>query len=281
MPLAERRTRRPRVLPKRFRDDIPQPLVQIPPSVDLSNLPIEARPACEQYVTINDIAPTTTSGPEQPASSSIMGCFRTPRNVFCLLREYLSPSPPSHDPEELVDFPDLCDGHGESDAFNGQPNISETIEVTPSTSSPKASFGPYPNQSSFLLGEWYWNGGRQKSLKEFRSLLDIIGSPEFRPEDIHNTKWHAIDTQLGMNDFDGAHSPGTDNEFEWLDDAGWRKSPITISVPFHKRAKDPGAKDFFVGFLHYRSLTAVIKEKLSNPDDTQFFHYEPFKLLWQ
>ena len=281
MPLAERRTRRPRVLPKCFRDDIPQPLVQIPPSVDLSNLPIEARPACEQYVTINDIAPTTTSGPEQPASSSIMRCFRTPRNVFRLLREYLSPSPPSHDPEELVDFPDLCDGHGESDAFNSQPNISETIEVTPSTSSPKASFGPYPNQSSFLLGEWYWNGGRQKSLKEFRSLLDIIGSPEFRPEDIHNTKWHAIDTQLGMNDFDGAHSPGTDNEFEWLDDAGWRKSPITISVPFHKRAKDPGAKDFFVGFLHYRSLTAVIKEKLSNPDDTQFFHYEPFKLLWQ
>ena len=85
-----------------------------------------------------------------------------------------------------------------------------------------------------------------------------------------------------MNNFDGAHSPSTDNEFEgWLDDAGWRKSPITISIPFLKRAKDPGAKDFFVRFLHYRSLTVVIKEKLSNLDDTQFFHYEPFKLLWQ
>ena len=67
----------------------------------------------------------------------------------------------------------------------------------------------------------------------------------------------------------------------WFDDGGWKKSNVMISVPFHKWAEHHGVKDFFIGFLYHCSLTMVIKEKLSNMDDTQFFHYEPFELLWR
>ena len=79
MPLAARRTRRPRILPARFRDDVPQPLTQVPPpSIDLSNLPVEARPSCERPIATVDPAYDNT---ESPAfSSSVVRCFRTPRN---------------------------------------------------------------------------------------------------------------------------------------------------------------------------------------------------------
>lgn len=284
MSLAERRTRRRPALPPRFRDEIPCPLSQFPPPLaDLSNLPTETHSVREESraVPVEITTHTSLSNSNQPPSarSQIVHCFRTPKNAFRLLRQYFSSSPPSHDPEELVDFSDLCDGYGES---NCQQNAIGAMDMIPSSSLPNTSFGPYPNESSFLLGEWYWNGGRQKSLEDFRSLLDIIGRPEFRPESVNGTKWHAINRQLGTNEFDEEHSAGADGESEeWLDDAGWRKSSITISVPFHKRAKHPGAKDFFVGFLYHRPLTSVIREKLSNPDDGRFFHYEPFELLWQ
>ena len=280
--LAERRTRRPRVLPQRFRDDIPQPLAQFPPPLaDLSNLPAETHPAREQ--SLIDITTQASPGDRPSARSRITQCFRTPRNTFRLLRQYFSSSPPSHDPEELVDFSGLCNDHGNlfNDVHSPLCSIAVTVDTIASIPKLKASesFGPYPNESSFLLGDWYWNGGRQKSLEDFRSLLDIIGRPYFRPEDVHGTKWHAINGQLGKNEYDDVDA--IDEAEVWLDDAGWRKSPISISVPFHKRAQTPGAKDFFVGYFHHRSITAVIKEKLSNPDDTRYFHYEPFELLWQ
>ena len=200
MPLAERRTCRPRMLPKRFRDDIPQPLAQLPPPLaDLTNLPTETLSTCERIVSKDITTPSPTSPCKKPPIHlRITECFRTSRNAFGLLHQYFSSSPPSHDPEELVNFSDLCNGHGVSlNTTHFQPSSINVIDPFPSPSKSKMSFGPYPNESSFLLGDWYWNGGRQKSLKDFRFLLDIIGRPEFHPEDVCGTKWHAIDAKLG------------------------------------------------------------------------------------
>lgn len=293
MPLATRRARRPRILPARFRDDIPQPLVQVPPpSVDLSNLPADSRPSSNPPPPAA-VTPLTSvcHTDEQPTSNSFSSVvsqgFRTPRNAFRLLRQYFSSSPPSHDPEELVDFSDLCDGHGEvpnAQASEDSDNIVGDVpqDMMPSIPLPMSSFSPYPNESSFLLGEWYWNGGRQKSQADFRSLLDIVGRPDFCPEDVRCTNWHAIDAKLGENEFDEeGHTTVGDGSEEWLDDSGWRKSSITVSVPFHRRAKHPGPKDFFAGHLYHRSLVSVIKETLSDPVESQHFHYEPFALLWE
>jgi hypothetical protein len=65
------------------------------------------------------------------------------------------------------------------------------------------------------------------------------------------------------------------------EDAGWKKTPITISVPFHNRNQHPGPKDYVVGELYHRSLVAVICEKLANPNDSRLFHYDPFELFWK
>jgi hypothetical protein len=45
-------------------------------------------------------------------------------------------------------------------------------------------FHPYPNKNSFLLGNWYWNGGIQKLQESFHKLLSIIGNPDFRTDDV-------------------------------------------------------------------------------------------------
>lgn len=253
--LAERRTRRlNRQLPKRYRDDLPQPLTSLPPVEPHRSLSAETLQTSSQDPT------ASTSLSKQP----ILKVIRTACNFFGLSRRYFSDRVPSHDPEEILALNDRSDTRsGVHDSpLSGQMNPTAAI------------FYPYPNENSLLLGEWYWNHGHQKSQHSFKELLDIVGNPQFRPEDVHNTDWKKIDGTLAQSDFEGEGA-------EWLDDnAGWLKTPITLSVPFHSRAKTPGVHDFFVGDFYHRSLTAVIREKLTNPNDHANFHYDPFELIW-
>ena len=128
--------------------------------------------------------------------------FRTPRNVFGLSRQYHSTEFPSHDPETAIDVRDL----------------SEPLDVAAPPALPsdaplgaKESFYPYPNWSSFQLGDWYWNGGPQKSQESFKALLSIIGDPDFMPEDVRRAQWPAINRILANDPEEGK------DEHEWLD----------------------------------------------------------------
>jgi hypothetical protein len=152
-----------------------------------------------------------------------------------------------------------------------------TNHVTPSVQLQhgRSPFYPYPNETSFRLGEWFWQGSGQKSRASFRDLVGIVGNDDFCPEDVRHTKWDQIDTMLAFNDFDGEEQGG-----EWMaEDAGWKKQSICISVPFHQRSKNPGPKDYVAGDMYYRSIISVIREKLAG--DVQQFHYEPFELFWR
>jgi hypothetical protein len=225
-----------------FRDTIPQPL----PSLLL-------------------LAPRLpSSSPPQPNAhpSHIPQIFRTPRNSFGLIRQYLSEMLPSHDPEENIESSDLFDES--TNAAVVQPDYS-----------------PYPNRSSFLLGDWYWNHGAQKSKESFSRLIGIVGNQEFRPEDVQHTKWKSIDTRLGSNNFDHSDEPDDRDDEDWMDeDAGWHRTPITIPIPFHRRSNHPGTSNYYFGDLYHRSFVAVIREKLANAPDIRHFHYEPFELFW-
>ena len=220
-----------------------------------------------------DLAPPepVPSSPGPLSTSRPLQTFPTPRNAFGLFREYQSDRKPSHDPEEHISLQDLFDS----------PIASANPSVPPEVSHPpEGSFHPYPNESSFRLGEWYWNGA-QKSHESFRELLSIIGDPGFRPADLQQAQWRKIDANLAKNDFD-KEQEADEMDDEWVDeDAGWKKTPVKISVPFHKRTKDPGPQDYHVGHLYHCSLVSVIREKLANPDHAQRFHYQPFALFWQ
>ena len=120
-----------------------------------------------------------------------------------------------HDPDEYMSLIDLS-------------NIPTHTNVTQPT------FSPYPNQSSFLLGDWYWNGSVQKSQQSFNNLIKIITDPEFQIMDIQNVNWTQINEELA-----------SDNTGEWLDDdAGWTCTPVSLSIPYqihHGILSDVGA----------------------------------------
>jgi hypothetical protein len=136
------------------------------------------------------------------------------------------------------------------------------------------SFHPYPNRSSFELGHWYWNGSVQKSHQSFRELIDIVGRPDFDSDDVRSTQWDKINSRLGASTQD-------EEGDEWEDeDAGWNKTQVTITVPFSRTTAQPGARPYVAAELYHRSLVSVIREKLSNAQDDELFHYEPYELRW-
>jgi hypothetical protein len=167
---------------------------------------------------------------------------------------------PSHDPDENASLTDL-------------PDVQQALASTSSTH----SFYPYPNHSSFRLGDWYWSNGAQKSQSSFKQLVDIITDPKFSAADVQNTGWDKINTILGSDDRE-----------EWIDeDAGWANSPVTITVPFQLRRGvtvddgSTGLKEFTVPDFRHRNLVSVIRDKLEHPTDASHFHYEPYELHWQ
>ena len=232
-----------RQLPTRFRDMLPQTPPALPPS------------AIAQPTNIPSPTPLATQ-----ARTSLRRIFTTPPNVFGLFRRYETNELPSHDPDQHLSLQDLSNIPGSS---------------VPSNSGSQ-SFYPYPNRSLFMLGNWFWNGGAQKSQASFKDLIDIFSDPEFQQADIQNIGWDQINEELAADDAD-----------EWLDeDAGWRQTPVSISVPYQPRRGVPsegqvGPRNYVVGEFHHRSLVSIIREKISGLSDSNLFHFEPYELLWQ
>lgn len=258
LPMMERRpwTRRlNRLLPLRFRDVLPQP----PPPLPLAHV--------AEAITPLDIPPSVISPDRDShlsqadrAGSPLYRIFSSPRNIFGLFRRYYAKNIPTYDPEADISLQDLS-------------NIPAATGHPYSTSQ---TFYPYPNRTAFRLGDWFWNGGVQKSQASFRELMDIVGDPEFHPSDVQDVKWDQINTQLAAED-----------EEEWLDEpAGWTQTPVTISVPYQPRRgipSDPkgGPRNYVVNDFYHRSLVTVIREKLSGSSSSHLFHFEPHELLWQ
>lgn len=262
--LAQRRPRRnDRKLPLRFRDILPQALPPASNLVDIQHDPIAETSldpkASSDSEHLSPITCPVDSGHEKP--------FMTGRNIFGLFRKYFSSNQLSHDPEEYLGLRELSEDHAPDHGTVDDPSKSNS-RLSPDG---PLNFLPYPNVTSYQLGHWYWNGA-QKSQQGFDELIKIIGSPSYRPEDIQDVLWTKINTILASDTTD----------VEWLDTvAGWKCTPIKISVPFHQRTSSPGPKYYIAGDLFHRSLVSVLREKFSDPENAQGIHYEPFELFWQ
>jgi len=127
-------------------------------------------------------------------------------------------------------------------------------------------FYPYPNKSSWCIGDWYWNQGVQKSKKSFNSLVEIITSASFCAEDLCHT-WAAIDCQLGSLEM--VHGPSRTAPITegWQSgDSGWVWGTITISVPFPQHLLHPGLKNYTISNFYHWPLLSIIRETLSDPE---------------
>jgi Plavaka transposase len=254
--LAERRTRRQIRIPKRYLDTTPQPPAALPP-LGVSSELTEVSSSAQTGVFLSNRNDAASSR----SSDDILQVLLSPCNAFGLFRQYYATCFPLHDPEELNTLNALSDIPDR--------NSSESMSFSVDT----LNVSPYPNHSSFALGEWYWSDGVQKSKKSFKNLINILTDPNFRPHDLVDTKWDLIDHQLG-----------SDNDAMWVNeeqDAAWERIPVTFLVPFHRFTTHPGAQEYTVpGFFH-RSVVSILKEKLVNDDDFRHFHLEPYELRWQ
>ena len=169
----------------------------------------------------------------------ILQYFHSSQNIFRLCRKYYGLKHPSHDPEDHLTLQDLCEAN-----TNTTPLPSHCL-------SSDHPFYPYPNQSSFSLGDWYWNQGLQKTQESFRKLIEIVGCPKYKPDDVWLTNWAKINAILAHN----AEDSGDQNDHEWLDeDTGCKHTAICISVPFHSHMAVPGLQNYLAGELYHRSL---------------------------
>jgi hypothetical protein len=261
--LAERRGRREHQLPRRYQDVLPDRPAALPPP---SQPPSDS--AQWEVVTPLSSQEVPRTEPTNQGPTSLFGVrkvLKSVRNIFGLFRQYHATHFPEHDPVENVTSDELMD------TSNDPPTLAAD------------SYHPYPNQSSFLLGEWYWNDGVKKTQSNFKKLLKIIGHPSFRPEDVAGTKWQNIDAQLGGDLRGGSPDEGS-GELGWEDehaDGDWVETPIKINIPFHKRARRPGIEKFEVGKLRHRKLVPVIREKIICPSSFPHLHLELYELYWQ
>jgi hypothetical protein len=257
-PLLKRRRRREnRQLPKRYRDVLPQPAEALPPTPQSPQN--AAHPEPVTLPPTHEVVPTALPS----APTRVSKILNSARNIFGLFRQYHATRFPEHDPDVNTASDDL---------------VKELLpDPSPSVLDP---YKPYPNQSSYLLGEWYWNDGVKKSQSSFKNLISIVGHPDFQAQDVGGTNWTCINRELGGVLWGGEE----ENEEGWEDEKineGWHETPIKIKVPFNRLMKHPGQAEFEVGKLHHRKLTSVIREKILSPSSHPHLHFEPYKLYWE
>jgi hypothetical protein len=94
--------------------------------------------------------------------SPVRKILKSTRNAFGLFRQYHATHFPERDPDENLTLEDLMD-----------------TNTGTSPEPPIYPYHPYPNRSSFLLGEWYRNNGTKKSQSGFKNLIEVVGDPAF------------------------------------------------------------------------------------------------------
>ncbi|TEB29008.1 hypothetical protein FA13DRAFT_1602778, partial [Coprinellus micaceus] len=133
---------------------------------------------------------------------------------------------------------------------------------------------PFPNHSSFELGEWYIEAGSQLSLASLQNLVELAQRPGFS-EQVSQANWPKIFNSLG-GDGDVLSDPTGDANGDWIDEAGWKQTPVSIPVPIGGLAEAR-----VVGTLFHRSIVSILREKISNSPDAELFHFDPFEVHWQ
>ncbi|KAH6890807.1 hypothetical protein BKA70DRAFT_1441710 [Coprinopsis sp. MPI-PUGE-AT-0042] len=275
-PISKRKSNRSRKMPSRYEDDaginsdneddyicLPErlaPLITI--DKELTKPGSSSNNKGTPFSTPIGLALIAFYTSEISSSSGLMKWWSSMRNKFSLWRRSYASQPLNHDPESNITPEDLDDSHPLPDP------IPPNNDPSASTSKP---YGPFPNTSSLLFADWYWNRGNEKSLGELDGLINgVFKNPDFVLDDLIEVDWKKLRSALGSQD----------DENDWFDDAGWTATPISIPVAFHRLMSDAGMKFVTVGKLQHRKILAVIEEKIRNTKDASLFHYQPYELYW-
>jgi hypothetical protein len=177
--------------------------------------------------------------------------LQTPPNIFGLFRRYRYQ--PSYDPDGEVTLEELAGFFTTSEAESPQDDL-ELLPLLCGTSTEEL-FYPFPNMSTFMLSEWYYNSpSGERSGPDFNRLVSVLSDTRFKHEDLVGFSAKVRDKLL-----DQGHK-SVSGDLECAEIGGWRCNvPVTIQIPEgkHHWSNDEG-RPFSVPGLHHHSITDII-----------------------
>ncbi|KAH6908719.1 hypothetical protein BKA70DRAFT_1426611 [Coprinopsis sp. MPI-PUGE-AT-0042] len=221
--------------------------------------------------TAPSLTPPSNSLPElvQPEHAATPSTWCTTPDSWGLSRLFFGCPPPSHDPGGIQE---------EEEAPRQEGGFTANTKTPPEATQP--TFFPYPNRSSFELGDWWSKQVSKRSASGFAELLTILNHPNFSRDELVEANWPIINERLSHGAATLADTPPSDSE--WVDDTGgdWAATRIELPIPFSTGGKGSRILEFSAGTLHHRSILSVIKERMSNPTEHAYRHIRPYQLLW-
>ncbi|KAJ3542953.1 hypothetical protein NMY22_g3318 [Coprinellus aureogranulatus] len=212
-------------------------------------------------------APPTATAERRLTVNSRQHWKSTEKNEYGLYKTYWTTEDRPHDPDLYISDLDLKDDEDSPLDVSAQ----FPMEVV-------NRYHPFPNWSSYMLGEWYWDDRSGKSRDSFQQLVNIITDPDFKTNDIRRTNWNKVNDTLASSG--GADAADRGNQ--WIDDgSSWISLPVTIKVPFNSTSTNPGSQAYTVQGFRYRPLIPAILAKLRDPGASDHFHIVPSELHWQ
>jgi hypothetical protein len=196
----------------------------------------------------------------------------TPTNRFGLYKKYWTLEAQPHDPDSFISSEDLREDEGE----NPTGLKDEPADARPSTHNDTNKYFPFPNWSSFCLGEWYWDD-KEKGRDSFYKLLDILTSEDFSTKELLAANWDTINDSLAASEFDEGL-----RGLDWVDDGtSWRTTVVQLDVPFNRTSLRPGTHQYEVPNFRYRPLVPIIEERLKDFSRGDHFHIVPSEIWWK
>ncbi len=233
------RPRREYRLPKRYHDNLPEPLA---PALMTSNLDPELPHRIRRVILI------------------VRDRLVTTINSFGIWRDY--PERPSTDPDALLTLEDLSNAVPHHTRNHAVPSNSEFSSIS---SLPSTSHWPFSNPTTHSVMQWLNNGQTTKSEAETTKFIhDVVLSPTFNCGDLAGFDAHRENQRL-----DKALSQTTPR-------SQFIESSVEILVPSGDSKVEP--KAFTIPGLLHRSITSVIREAFNSPL-AHLHHYSPFKLF--
>ncbi|KAJ3524296.1 hypothetical protein NMY22_g11058 [Coprinellus aureogranulatus] len=263
------RGHRPRKAVKRFKNFAATSTIpfNIPSFGPLDEAELTATVA-QPPLTSSDSATETAVSPSEVLRRTILddrSWKTTAPNRFGLFKKYWTIETRPHDPDSYITAEDLQEEEDADDSGSSGGTSAATVNLF-----------PFPNWSSFRLGEWYWADSQEKGRESFLSLLDILTSDDFDTKDLLEGNWNRINDILAASEFERG-SQGVD----WIDDGtSWLTTEVHLEVPFNGTSLRPGVHIYGIPGFRYRPLVPMITERLKDIARGDHFHIVPSELRW-
>ena len=192
-------------LPRRYRDELPEPLVPAVPTC-----PVVDPPSLPRQVILH-----------------VFDSFRTMFSNFGIACDYCHR--PSYDPDSLLSVLDLSDlpRHHEVDSNGAHESCADRYGPTGERAPP----WPWANMSIWRLMTWKLTGSSQKSSGEVTCLVrDVIQAVDFDIDDLAN-----FDASKQLKRLEDNVTPDSNMAF---DRDGWSEATVEIMIPTPEKQKE-------------------------------------------